>query len=141
MTKEEEFSQYMSQIEYYKEQITSLETQQSYVQAAINDYSRARLTIEHLEKSENTTDVLLPIGGSTYIDAKTNNTSKVLFDIGSGLVIEKKTDDAIKKIDNRIKDLEKNQEKIQQIMQQVQNDANEITVKAQKLYSEIQQGK
>ena len=141
MTKEEELSQYMSQIEYYKEQITSLETQQSYVQAAINDYSRARLTIEHLEKSENTTDVLLPIGGSTYIDAKTNNTSKVLFDIGSGLVIEKKTDDAIKKIDNRIKDLEKNQEKIQQIIQQVQNDANEITVKAQKLYSEIQQGK
>ena len=141
MTKEEEFSQYMSQIEYYKEQITSLETQQSYVQAAINDYTRARLTIEHLEKSENTTDVLLPIGGSTYIDAKTNDTSKVLFDIGSGLVIEKKTDDAIKKIDNRIKDLEKNQEKIQQIIQQVQNDANEITVKAQKLYSEIQQGK
>ena len=140
MTKEEELSKYMAQIEYYKEQMSSLETQAQYLQAAITDYTRAKMTLEQLEKAENNSDILLPIGGSTYIDAKAKDTSKVLFDIGAGLVTEKKADEAIKKIDKRIKDLEKNQEQMNSMMQQLQNDATEVSVNAQKLYSELQQG-
>jgi len=140
MTKEEELSKYMAQIEHYKEQMSSLETQSQYLQAATADYHRAKITLEQLEKAENNSDILLPIGGSTYIDAKAKDTSKVLFDIGAGLVTEKKADEAIKKIDKRIKDLEKNQEQMNSMMQQLQNDATEVSVKAQKLYSELQQG-
>jgi len=139
MTKEEELSKYMAQIEYYKEQMNSLETQLSYVQAAINDYNRAKITIEQLEKTENNSDILLPIGGGTYVDAKSNDTSKVLFDIGSGLVTEKKSGDAIKKIDERIQELQQNIDKISAIMQQLQAEATDISVKAQKLYTEMQQ--
>jgi len=140
MTKEEELSKYMAQIEYYKEQMNSLETQLSYVQAAINDYNRAKITIEQLEKTENNSDILLPIGGGTYVDAKSNDTSKVLFDIGSGLVTEKKSGDAIKKIDERIQELQQNIDKISAMMQQLQAEATDISVKAQKLYTEMQQG-
>jgi len=140
MTKEEELQKLMAQIEQYKQQIESLEQQNSYIQAAISDYTRAKLTLENLDKSEDQSDVLLPIGGSTYIDAKAKDTSKVLFDIGSGYVIEKKSDDAIKKINNRIKDLEKNIEKVNSIIQQVQNEATDVSMKAQKLYTELQQG-
>jgi len=140
MTKEEELSKYMAQIEQYKEQMSTLETQFQYLQTAIADYSRAKMTLEQLEKAENNSDILLPIGGSTYIDAKAKDTSKVLFDIGAGLVTEKKADEAIKKIDKRIQGLEKNQEQMNSMMQQLQNDATEISVKAQKLYSEMQQG-
>jgi len=140
MTKEEELQKYMAQIEYYKEQMTQLETQSSYIQAAISDYTRAKMTLEQLEKTENNSDILLPIGGSTYIDAKAKDTSKVLFDIGAGLVTEKKSEEAIKKIDERMKDLQQNMDKISSMMQQLQADATEISVKAQKLYSEIQQG-
>ena len=118
----------------------SLETQSSYIQAAISDYTRAKMTLEQLEKTEDNLEILLPIGGSTYIDAKANNTSKVLFDIGAGLVTEKKINDAIKKIDDRINDLQQNLEKISSMMQQLQVDATDISTKAQKLYSEIQQG-
>lgn len=140
MTKEEELSKYMAQIEYYKEQMSSLEAQFQYLQATITDYTRAKMTLEQLEKAENNSDILLPIGGSTYIDAKAKDTSKVLFDIGAGIVTEKKADEAIKKIDKRIKDLEKNQEEMNSMMQRLQNDATEVSVNAQKLYSELQQG-
>ena len=78
MTKEEELSKYMAQIEYYKEQITSLNQQSSYVEAAVEDYNRAKITLEQLDKTEDNTNVLFPIGGSSYIDAKANNTSKIL---------------------------------------------------------------
>ena len=134
MTKEEEITRNLTMIEYYKEQLSSIDIQLQYMQAAIADYSRAKMTLEQLEKAENNSDILLPIGGSTYIDAKAKDTSKVLFDIGAGLVTEKKADEAIKKIDKRIKDLEKNQEQMNSMIQQLQNDATEISVKAQKLY-------
>ena len=118
----------------------SLETQSSYIQAAISEYSRAKITLEQLEKIKDNSEILLPIGGSTYIDAKANNTSKVLFDIGAGLVTEKKINEAVKKIDERLNDLQQNIEKISAMMQQIQADATDISIKAQKLYSEMQQG-
>lgn len=140
MTKEEELSKYMAQIEYFKQQMTSLESQSQYIQAAINEYNRAKITLENLEKAENNSELILPIGGSTYINATAKDTSNVLFDIGSGLVTEKKAEDAIKGIDKRLKDLEKNQEQVNSMMEQLQTDATKISMEAQKLYQEMQQG-
>jgi len=101
MTKEEELSKYIALIEHYKEQIGSLEMQFSYLQAAIADYTKAKMTVEQLSKTDEDSEILLPIGGSTFINATAKNTSKLLFDIGGGVVTEKTSDDAIKKIDNR----------------------------------------
>lgn len=136
MTKEEEVSKYMMLIEQYKEQLNSLETQFSYLQAAIDDYTKARMTLEQLSKTDEGTDILLPIGGSTFIDATTKNPSKVLFDIGSGVVIEKTSDDAIKKIDKRVEKLQQTQEKLSSMAQQLQTEASEASNKAQELLSE-----
>ena len=136
MTKDEELAKYMSIIEQYKEQMTQLETQSSYLQAAINDYNRAKITIEKLNNVDKDTELFVPIGGSTFINATTNNTSKVLFDIGGGIVTEKASDDAIKKIDQRVEDLHKTQDKIMETIQKLQNEATEISAKAQQLLAE-----
>ena len=42
MTKDEELTRYMTVIEQYKEQMSSLETQSSYIQAAVADYNKAQ---------------------------------------------------------------------------------------------------
>ena len=123
-------------IENYKEQLSQLEIQQSYIQAAITDYTKAKMTLENLSNTDEKTDILLPIGGSTYIDAKLNNTSKVLFDIGAGIVTEKTFEDAINKIDERVKSLEQTQERFSTMMQQIQAEATEASNRAQELYSE-----
>jgi len=138
MTKDEELARYMALIEQYKEQMNSLETQSSYVQAAIVDYSKAKMTLEQLSKADKNQEILLPIGGSTFINARAIDSSKALFDIGGGVVAEKTSDDAIKKIDERINGLEKTQERIITMMQNLQNEAAEVSAKAQKLLSEQQ---
>jgi prefoldin alpha subunit len=135
MTKEE-LSKYMILIENYKEQLASLETQYSYLQAAISDYTRAKMTLEQLSKADDGTEIFVPIGGSTFIDATAKNTSKVLFDIGGGIVTEKTSDDTIKKIDKRIENLQQTQEKLSSMAQQLQTELAEISNKAQKLLSE-----
>lgn len=139
MTKDEELAKYMALIEQYKEQMNSIEMQSQYLQAAIADYNKARLTIEQLSNTDTGTEMLLPIGGSTYIDAAAKNTSKVLYDIGGGIVTEKTTEDAIKKIDERIESLQKTQEKLITTMQQLQSETTEVYAKAQKILAEKQE--
>lgn len=136
MNKDEELTGYMALIEQYKEQMNSLEMQISYVQAAILDYNKARFTIEQLSKTEKNSEILLPIGGSSYIYAKISNPSSVLFDVGAGIITEKQNNDAIEKIQKRIENLEKTQEKIYNMIQNLQNESTEISEKAQQLISE-----
>jgi len=138
MTKDEELAKYLAQIEQYKEQISSLEMQFSYLQAAVNDYNKAKVTLEHLDKIDKNTEILIPIGGSTFINAVSTDTSKVLFDIGSGIVTEKNTQDVIDRIDKRLEDLQKTQDRLSSMMQQLQAEAIDISTKAQKLYEEQQ---
>ena len=139
MTKDEELSKYMIMIENYKEQMNQLEMQQQYLQAAIADYTKAKITLENLSKTDEKADILLPIGGSTFIDATAKNTKKVLFDIGAGIVAKKTFEDAINKIDERVKSLEQTQEKLSTMMQQLQEEATEVSNKAQALASEGRQ--
>ena len=136
MTKEEELQSYLFAIEQYKEQIASLEMQFSYVQNAILDYSRAKITLENLNNADKEVDVLFPIGGGTYVDAQAKKTSTVLFDIGAGVIIEKPSEDAIKNIQGRIEDLQKTQERIASMIQQIQSEASELSEKAQRLLNE-----
>ena len=136
MAKDEELSKYLTLIEQYKEQINSVEMQSSYLQAVINEYNKVKMTLEQIVKIDKGSEILLPLGGSTFIEANITNPSKVLFDIGAGIITEKTSSNAINKIDKRIEDLQKTQEKLYNIMQNLQNEATEISAKAQKLLSE-----
>jgi prefoldin alpha subunit len=136
MAQDEELTNYMYQIEQYKEQLNQLDMQSQYLQAALMDYNKAKLTLENLKKTDKDVEMLLPIGGGTFIDASAKKTSKVLVDIGSGLVSERTYDDAIIKIDERVKNLEKTQEKLAQMIEQIQEEATEVSAKAQKIMSE-----
>ena len=138
MTKDEELAKHIAQIEQYKEQINSLEIQSSFIQSTIVDYSKAKMTLEKLGKIDKNSDILIPVGGSTYVNATAADTSKVLFDIGGGIVTEKNFEDAIKKIDERVEDLQKTQDYITSMMQQIQTETADVTEKAQKLYTEQQ---
>jgi len=136
MPQNEELSRLMVMIEQYKEQLNQIDMQISYLQQAINEYNKSKITIKNIEKKDKDTDVILPIGGGSYIDAKAKDPSKILFDIGAGLIVEKKTNDALKKIDERIKELEENMEKIDQLRKNTQREASEVYQKAQRLYQE-----
>jgi len=135
MTKEEELQKYMALIEQYKEQLNSLDAQFSYLQNAIMDQTKAKMTLEHLGKVDTGDDMLFPIGGGVFIDATAKKTTKVLFDVGDGIVIEKTSEDVIDKMDKRIKNLQQTEEKISSMAQKLQTEAAEISDKAQNLMS------
>ena len=133
MTIEEEITKNLSLIEYYKDQLNSLELQSQYLQAALADYHKGKITIEQLEKIDDPSEILIPIGGGMFLNGSVINSSKVLVDIGAGLITEKTIEDAIKKIDERIKTVQENQEKLLTLAQKLQNEATELSQKTQHL--------
>ena len=138
MTKDEEISRCMMIVEQCKQQMSQLEMQAQYIQAAIMDYNKAKLTLEKLSELDAETDMKIPIGGGIFIDATAKKEAKPLVDVGSGIVIEKTYEDAIKKIDERIEEIEKSQVKLEEMIQQIQAEAAEADAKAQKLMGEQQ---
>jgi prefoldin alpha subunit len=136
MTNDEELQRYMVLIEQYREQINQLEQQSSYIQAAIMDYSKAKITLENINGKDKNDEILVPIGGNTFIHAKTTDTSKVLYNIGAGVITEKNAKDAINKIDEKIEELQRSQDKTAELIQNIENQANEVTEKAQKIINQ-----
>lgn len=136
MTKEEEASKYMMIVEQCKEQLNQLEMQSQYIQATIMDYNKARLTIEQLNKLEKEIEMIYPIGGGTYLNSTTKKQEKILVDIGAGIITEKTYDEAIKKIDEKIQNIEKSLAKLNEMMQNIQKQGEEAAEKAQELINE-----
>jgi prefoldin alpha subunit len=138
MANEDELQKYMTLIEYYKEQLKTLEYQFSLIQSTINDQTKAKITLEKLNNVKNDSELLLPIGGGTFINASLQNSSKVLYDVGEGIVIEKTIEDTIKNVDKRIIELQQTEEKISKMAQQIQDEATNAQNQAEKILSQNQ---
>ncbi len=63
MGKEEEITRNLTMIEYYKEQLNSIDMQAQYLQAAIADFHKAKITVEQLQNADDKSEILIPIGG------------------------------------------------------------------------------
>ncbi|MEF8879302.1 MAG: prefoldin subunit alpha [Candidatus Thermoplasmatota archaeon] len=142
MAENEELSNYMARLQQYKQQIEKLEEQSELIQSAINDYKKSKITLEKMSELDDETEMLIPIGGRTFInvDVSPKHTSNVLFDIGSGVVTQKKTEDAVTKIDETIDALDDRKEQVSDMLEKLESEASELQNKAQQLYMQQQQG-
>ncbi|MFH1101277.1 MAG: prefoldin subunit alpha [Methanobacteriota archaeon] len=136
MATEEQITKNLTLIEYYKEQLSNLDLQLQYLQAAVVDYQKAKVSIEQLDNTEGKPEILVPVGSGIFIRGAATDTGKVLIDIGASIVAEKTVEDAIKKIDDRIETLQKNQEKLYSMAQQMQQEATELSNKTQDMLAE-----
>ena len=125
---EEDAGTYLAIIDAYREQLEAIEAQSAYIQALINDYLKAKLTIENLEKQGNG-EVLLPIGGGIFVPAKCDKISEVLVSEGADIVIKKDLKGAKDSLDKRIKDLQDSLTKLGETYQKIQSKIEELSQK------------
>ncbi|MCX8204582.1 MAG: prefoldin subunit alpha [Candidatus Nezhaarchaeota archaeon] len=81
-----------------QQRITLLSTFLNELQAAIN-------TIEGAEKTGEGAEVLIPIGGASYIKAKLTHGDKVIVGIGAGVAVEKSLGGARKFFEERVSEV------------------------------------
>ncbi len=138
MTKEEEITRNLTLIEYYKQQLESIDIQLQYLQSTLADYQRAKITVEQLNTVDDNSEILIPVGAGTFVNGSLKNTSNVLIGVGAGIVIEKTVDEAVIKLEERIKRIQENLEKMVSLGQKIQSDAEELSRKTQQMMEETQ---
>jgi prefoldin alpha subunit len=93
--------------------------------AVTTDLTYATIALESLEKEKENSELLVPIGGTSYIRAKLDNPDKIIVGIGAGVSVEKTRQEAKDIIKKRLEDLEKAGTATQQQLSKI---AQEISV-------------
>ncbi len=136
---EEEIRQALATLDLYRAQAETLAEQQQIVQMSLEEYARARETLSKWKDADPGAEILVPIGGNSFVYAKVGTSDKALVGIGTGLTVERSTGEAIKTIDTRITELTDGFKKISESRAVIESRAQQLTQMVQAEYEKLQQ--
>jgi prefoldin alpha subunit len=116
---EEELRRLSMEMRYLEQTADALQQRISMVNAALTDINYANMTLDGMEKEKENSEMLIPIGGSSYIKVKLADTNKVIIGMGSGVSVEKTLPEAKVTLKERLDELEKTMHAAQQQFSQV----------------------
>lgn len=108
--------------------------------AALTDLSYANMTLESIEQEKENAEMLVPIGGSSYVSVKLADTNKVVIGLGAGVSIEKTVPEAKTIVKERMDELQKTQVSAQQQLTQIAERINQDRQRMESLLSGIREG-
>jgi prefoldin alpha subunit len=116
---EEELQKLSVEMRLLEQTAEALQSRMSMVNAAANDLIYAQATLDGLEKEGDRSEVLVPIGGTSYVRAKLDNPERVIVGMGAGVSVEKTREEAKEIIKKRLEDVDKTRKSIQQQYSQI----------------------
>jgi prefoldin alpha subunit len=119
----------------------ALQSRMNMINSAMADLAYAQMTIDGLEKENETSELLVPIGGTSYIRAKLDSPDKIIVGMGAGVSVEKTREEAKGIIQKRQKDLENARASIQQQFSQVAEKMSQDREKAEAIIAVAREGK
>lgn len=134
---EEELRRLSVEMRILEQTAEALQSRISMVNAVITDLTYANMTLEGLEKQKENAELLVPIGGNSYIKARLENPDKVTVGIGAGVSVEKTLQEAKEIIRKRLDDLEKSRASLQQQFSQVIDRINEDRERFEELAAQL----
>jgi len=111
------------------------------VNAVITDLAYASMALEGLEKEKEDSELLVPIGGNSYIKTKLANQDNVIVGMGAGVSVEKTLDEAKEIVKKRIENLEKTRMSLQQQLAQIADKIEEGREKFESIVAALKEGK
>jgi len=85
---EQQVQEDLMRLEAYRNQLNALLQQHQILSASRQDHVRARESLEGVEQAPSGTELLLPLGGETFVRGSVDLASPVLVGVGSGIVVE-----------------------------------------------------
>jgi prefoldin alpha subunit len=102
---EAELRQAISTLEIFRAQLESINQNQQLVQISLEELGRAKETFVQYRKAKEGDELLVPVGGNSFVFAKVATNAKAIVGIGTGVSVEKSMEDAIKIMDDRAAEL------------------------------------
>jgi prefoldin alpha subunit len=138
---EEELRKLSVEMRFLEQTAENLQQRISMVNAAMTDLTYANLTLDSIEKEKESADLLVPIGGGSYIKVKLANAEQVIVGMGAGVSIEKTLPEAKEIVKERLEELEKTMASGQQQFAQVAQRINVGRNRLESLLATVRQGK
>ncbi len=137
---EEELRQLSVELRFYEQTAEALQSRINMVNAVITDLTYASMTLDVLEKEKENSELLVPIGGSSYIRAKFENPDKLIVGMGAGVSVEKTLLESKEIIKKRQEELDKTRTSLQQQFVQVVDGIREHREKIESLVAKMREG-
>jgi prefoldin alpha subunit len=138
---EEELSQLSVELRFLEQTAETLQQRVSMINAAITDLTYANMALEGIEKEKEDAELLVPIGGSSYIKVKLASTDKVVVGMGASVSVEKTLPEAKAIVKERLDELEKTMASAQQQFAQVAQRINAGRNRLERLLAKVREGK
>jgi prefoldin alpha subunit len=138
---EEELRKLSVQLRFLEQTAETLQSRISMLNAAMTDLTYANLTLDGVEKEKKNAEILVPIGGSSYVQVKLANPDKVIVGLGAGVSAEKTLPEAKALLKERLEELEKSMQAAQQQFVQVAERINSDRNRVESLLAAVRQGK
>jgi prefoldin alpha subunit len=137
---EEELNRLSVEMRYLEQTAETLQQRIGMINAAITDLSYANLTLENMENEKENAELLVPIGGSSYIKVKLASSDTVIVGMGAGVSVEKTLPEAKAIVKERLDELERTMNSAQQQFAQVAQRINAGRSQLQSLLAKVRQG-
>ena len=85
---EQQVQEDLMRLDAYRNQLNQLVQQHQYLAASRGDHLRAKEALEGLDRLGDGSELLIPIGGETFVHGRPTAGQKVLIGVGSGVVVE-----------------------------------------------------
>lgn len=139
-SQEEELRRLSVEMRYLEQTAETLQQRISMINAALTDLTYANATLEGIEQEKENAEMLVPIGGSSYVKVKLANPDKVIVGLGAGVSVEKTLVDAKATIKERLDELEKTLNSAQSQFSQVAERINSGRGRMESLLANVREG-
>lgn len=113
----------------------------SIIDAGLTEIKLASSALAGLNDEAKGAQILVPIGGGSYVKAEVSDAEKVIVGIGAGVVVEKPVKEARAIVGKQLDELERLRLNIQQQLLQVIQRMEEVRTKVNELSSKLAEGK
>ena len=137
---EEEFEKNSYILNQLKSNLEALMQQREMFSAAHMDVQKAFESLENLEGQKGKPELMVPIGGDCFINAKSEDVKKVVVGIGGNIFIEKPVSEAKEVLENRLKMINENAQRIGSNIQEMELKAQTMSQRNQEIYAKAQEG-
>jgi len=138
---EEELRKLSMEMRYLEQTAEALQQRISMVNAALTDINYANMTLDGIENEKENSELLVPIGGSSYIKVKLADPNKVIIGMGSGVSVEKTLPEVKTALKERLDELEKTMLSAQQQFSQVAERINTGRGRLENMLASAREGK
>ena len=118
-SQEEELRKLSVEVRLLEQTAESLQQRINMMNAALTDLAYANMTLDGIKKEKDNVELLVPIGGSSYIKVRLANVDTVIVGMGAGVSIEKTLPEAKTIVNERLGELQKTMNSAQQQVAQI----------------------